>query len=427
MLGWSYRPILIAAMTVAPAVAPDEPTATAGIDARYYQVVRETLDAFKDELLAADPGLDPAALRSKLHVQALDLINQTLDAPVPEDRLLTLPAPLKADADRLAAELTGGPAAASDLPEALPDPKTKTDADGRTEVPARLRGFEDVLADCVASLADRLREGGSDPSSQVETLEQAALEVAAEAITTTGKPEDLTPDEADYARAVARQIASGDGPPPVDEAIESDLDALGELLRREDARLRLSEGLRSPDDRAARLADYGDSQIEASLKARDPSATLGDEVKQRIATLADLTARGVVVRPVDDPGAVEPPPSNPSGPPSGIDPALWRSVESLARAVDRGLIAAGLDPAVRRSTLERFVLERIGGQAGVDSLTAAVRQEASRLVDAILRGGGQPWTVGVPTTPVVTVPAPTAPTVYILVPARHRWCPWPAR
>ena len=210
MPGWSYRPILIAALSVAPAVAPDEPSATAGIDARYYPVVRETLDAFRDELLAAEPGLDPAALRSRLHVQALDLINQTRDEPVPGDRLLTLPAGLKADADRLVAESArrAGRGLGPPRGPARPEDRRARPAGGPGPAP-RLRGHRWPTASPRSPIGSA-RAAPTRPRRS-RRWNRRPLEVAAQAITTTGRPEDLTPPEADFARATARQIAGGDG------------------------------------------------------------------------------------------------------------------------------------------------------------------------------------------------------------------------
>ena len=398
----------------------------AGLDPQQFDLVRRLLEQVRDDLHAADPSLSAQPLRSRLLVEALETINEAIDAPVPDDQLLTLPPELKDDASTLVSLVLGDP---TPPPTGSPEPPPAA--------PVRVAPYVPLIQGLVAERRDELVEAGSsDPGAELEPL---ALETTAQAIG-LDSPTALSDDERSFAVALARRVAGGESPPTpaADQALQDDIDALLELFKRKDASLRLADGVSSIDDRTARLTDYGTQQLTAGLHARDPNATLPDDARRRVEALASFVARGI---PLTTPEPTPPPlPTDLGGggettdtDPTPVDPAIVSAVEGLARAVDRALIAAGLDLPTRRATLLKFILDRIARQSGAasaDALEVELRTEAERLVEHILAASNPtgphvvlpPTTVTVPTTPTT----PTTP-IYILVPSnslRRCWRWW---
>ena len=406
----SLLAIVIAAPTMFEPLQDEE----AGISADLYATIQAFLQETRDDLEAIDATISRRDLRSRLLVEALEVINQGAaeDVQVAEDRLLSLPEAIKEDARRLVDEILGKPDAITpDATDDIPGP-----------APVRLRPYAEILERVVRQRREELVTTVGEASA--DDLEALAIDTASRAIHAAG----LTVAERDYARTLAHRVASGGGPEVVDDPIQDDLDALPELLRREDASLRLESGIDGIAERADRLAAFGRTQLEASLLGRDPEGSLPPEVLDRLAMLADLIARGVPVSPVEHEEPDVPPEVGGGGGTEitpTIDPTLWDRAIALARSVDRGLLSAGLDPETRRATLRKFLSERLATTAGL-SLERINLAEVERIVGLILGESGPIGNPNVVTQPlVITTPNVLVPTVPVLIGPRQRpwWCP----
>ena len=401
-----FEPIRIEQAETSSGIAPD-----------LYATIRSFLLETRADLEAIDAAMTPRDLRSRLLVEALQVINQASadDVHVAADRLLSLPETIKRDARRLVDEILGKTDTRS--PESNDDDPTEIGP-----APVRLRPYAEILERVVRQRRDEGVSSGVEASTG--ELEALAIDIAGQAIQTA----DLTEAERNYARAIGRRVASGRGPDVRDDPIQDDLDALPELLRREDAALRLEAGLDGILERADRLVAFGRAQLEASLQSRDPEGTLPPEVLDRLTMLAELTARGVPVSTSEVEDLAEPPEVGGGGGTEiapMIDPKLWERAIALARSVDRGLMTAGLDAETRRATLRKFVAERLAKTAGV-SLDRIDLAEVERIVGLILGASGPITNPTVVTQPlVITTPnVTTLPTVPVLIGPRNRpwWC-----
>ena len=414
----SLLAIVIAAPTMFEPFGDEAAARSSGIASDLYATIRAVLLETRADLEAIDATISRRDLRSRLLVEALEVINQGVaeDVQVAEDRLLSLPEAIKEDAQHLVDEILG-------KPEAISPDATDDNPDEPGSAPVRLRPFVDLLERVVRQRREELVTTVGEASAG--DLEALAIDTASRAIQVA----DLTEAERDYARTLAHRIASGSVPDVVDDPIQDDLDALPELLRREDASLRLEAGIDGIAERADRLAAFGRTQLEASLLGRDPEAELPPEILDRLAMLADLIARGVPVSPVEVEQPDVPPEVGGGGGPTtttSIDPSLWDRAIALARSVDRGLLAAGLDPETRRATLRKFLSERLAATAGL-GLDRIDQAEVERIVGRILGESGPIGNPTVVTQPlVITTPnvAPP-PTVPVLIGPRQRpwWCP----
>lgn len=415
---------------------------------RQFDLIHRTLRGVHDELKAADPDIAADTLRGRLLIEAYELINNVMNSGLSHDRLLLLPDSLKEDASRLVSvvledERTEDPGA-DQGPLLIDD----------SSIPVRLRPFQPILAEVLADRFEHLKASILDPATLRKTFQQEAIEMAARAISPSDDPRDLVEAERDYVVALASGIAGGDldppdNPDPADNPLlQDELDGIAELLRRKNAEWKISGEWSAIKDRIDRLGQFGMALLEESLQRRDPEASIPISAREQIRAMAEVIARGIPLAippettptPPDEPTTPDEP-SEPEEPasvePFELAPEQFQRLARLARAVDQGLIVAGIDLPTRRTTLRKFFREHAAHRTGrtVETLPPEFLEAVDREVERILAEHSgvidpgyppvvvQPPVVTVP--PIIAVPTTNRP-IQVRVPDRHsRWCfPW---
>ncbi|WP_169974330.1 hypothetical protein [Tautonia rosea] len=420
-----------------------------------FDLIWRTLDGIQDELKSAEPDLAADALRGRLLIEAYQLINNVMRTGLSEQQLLRLPNSLKQDAGRLVSLVLRDDSQPPEPSEPDQGPLLIDDP----SVPVRLRPFQPILTEVLTDRFEQLNASNLDQARLRETLEREAIAMAAKAVSPSNDPRDLISAERDYVLAMVVERLGGT-PGPTDDAereadvlLQDELDSLFELLRRKNAEWKISGEWPGISDRIEQLEQFGIARLEDVVHLRDPEASIPIPVREQIRAMAELIARGIPVAllpettpPPDEPSTPNQP-TAPDGPsateePPRVEPfelALeqFHRLARLARAVDQGLIVAGIDLLTRRSTLRKYFREhaaRISGRTA-ETLPSDFLEAVDREVERILAEHSraidpghpplivQPPVVTVP--PIITVPTTARPT-QVSVPNRvSRWCvPW---
>ncbi|MEW4566543.1 hypothetical protein AB1L88_01620 [Tautonia sp. JC769] len=423
-----------------------------------FDLLRRTLEGVHEELLAADPDLAADALRGRLLIEAYQLIDNVMRTGLPEDQLLLLPDPLKQEAGRLVSIVLDDP-----QPPEPSEPDRGPSPSALSSAPVRLRPFESILSETLADRFEQLKATNIDQANLRETLDREAIAMAARAVSPANDPRELLDVERAFILAMARRVASGDRPaaddagPAADTLLQDELDGIAELIRRKNAEWKISGEWPGINDRVDQLEHFGVARLEETLGRRNPGGSPPRQAREQIRAMAELTARGIpVALPPETPTTSSPDgdgdgdgdPTDPDGEPSEpeepapvepfeLAPEQLQRLARLARAVDQGLIVAGIDLPTRRATLRKFFREHAARLSGrtVETLPRDFLDAVDDEVEQILAEHGpligprqppvivQPPVVTVP--PVITVPTSPRPT-WVEVPDRSpRWCfPW---
>jgi hypothetical protein len=415
-----------------------------------FDLLHRTLEGIHDELIAADPDMAADALRGRLLIEAYQLINNVTQIGLPEEQVLLLPDPLKHEAGRLVSAVVDD-SRPSDPPEADQGPPLRDES----SVPVRLRPFRPILSEVLADRFEQLKATSIEQANLRETLEREAITMAARAVSPSDDPRELVAAEREYVVSLARRIAEGDQGPPddadpaADPLLQDELDGIAELLRRKNAEWKISGEWPGISDRIDQLERFGIARLEEGHRRRNPEAALPGQARGQIRAMAEVIARGIpLALPPEPPTTTPDEPATPDDEPSETEepprvepfelaPEQLQRFARLARAVDQGLIVAGIDLPTRRTTLRKFFREhaaRLSGRS-VETLPQDFLEAVDREVEQILAEHSQvidpghppvivqPPVVTVP--PIITVPTTARPT-WVGVPDRaSRWCfPW---
>lgn len=347
-------------------------------------------------------GKTEAEIRQAVRDEAVKKYWAAVDRVVPADGKIPLNDLDRAGVEAILAEVFGEPAPRPPSPDrsktdSVPPPPSPSGT--AAEKSERIAPDFPIIARAVKNEDANLRaEPGITAEARRSRLLQYALGLFARAAdVASADPDNLTPSEKAEAARLTDDVIAGKpitaGKAPDSRLTDASLKRLLESLQAKNRRLILA----GSDPKSL---NHRDQLIEfAKLEA---AKEVGGELKASEIVEIDNLADQVRFNAIDSSPKPVPPTSKPAK--ETLSQEIRDRLLGLARAVNRGLNAVGLDQATRRHILIKFVLEQLArllGLGAAEAIAADFTPEADSIVNRVLN---EPTSVPDPNPPVVAPP-----------------------